>query len=353
MKGTHVRHAVERVADASDSWATEPTIEPGNVRLGLVVIGRNEGERLGRCLRSASGCADAVVYVDSGSVDGSVATARRFGADVVVLDPRQPFTAARARNAGFRALREAHPGIVAVQFVDGDCEIAPRWLDRAFAFLRTHPDVAAVCGRRRERFPERSIYNRLCDSEWDTPIGSAEACGGDVMLRAAAFMQAEGFRPSLIAGEEPELCLRLRKLGWTVWRLDSEMTRHDASMTRFRQWWRRTARAGFAFAEGASLHGHEPERYWVREARSARLWAMAVPLAIVAAVVLFGPVAAWLLLVYPLQVLRLALRARGAGTFRAQQALFLVLGKFAEASGQWRYYAGRLRGRRATLMEYK
>jgi hypothetical protein len=189
--------------------------------------------------------------------------------------------------------------------------------------------------------------------EWDTPIGEARACGGDVLMRVEAFRQAGGFRESLIAGEEPELCLRLRSRGWRVWRLDVEMTLHDAAMTRFSQWWRRSKRAGFAFAEGASLHGRTPERHWVRETRSAWIWGAAIPTLIVIGLAIFGPLAAWGLAIYPLQVLRLTARGTGAMPDRALRAVFLVLGKFAEASGALAFLWRRLRGGEARLIEYK
>jgi GT2 family glycosyltransferase len=205
-----------------------------------------------------------VVYVDSGSTDGSAEWASSHGASVVELDMNTPFTAARARNAGFERLSELATGLELVQFVDGDCEVAPGWLERAAAALRSNPCRAVVCGRRRERFPERSVYNQLCDMEWDTPVGPTESCGGDAMMRASAFREVGGFRPDLIAGEEPELCFRLRRAGWTVERLDAEMTRHDADMTRFREWWRRAVRSGHAYAERYALHGAPPERAWLR-----------------------------------------------------------------------------------------
>ena len=147
--------------------------------IGVVVIGRNEGVRLERCLRSLMQGVGKVVYVDSGSTDGSPQLARSLGVEVLALDMRVPFTAARARNEGFSALQRLLPSMQLVQFVDGDCEVDARWLATAQAFLDQHPEVAVVCGRRRERFPERSVYNLLCDLEWDTPIGEAKACGGD------------------------------------------------------------------------------------------------------------------------------------------------------------------------------
>jgi hypothetical protein len=271
---------------------------------------------------------------------------------VVHLDIAQPFTAARARNAGYRRALQVAPGVEFIQFVDGDCEVVQGWMEVASAFLSEHPEVAAACGRRRERFPELTIYNRLCDMEWDTPVGQALACGGDVLMRATALLQAGGFRAELIAGEEPELCVRLRAKGWQVWRLDAEMTLHDAAMTRFSQWWKRSMRAGHAFAEGAHLHGAPPERHWVRESRSAWVWGLGLPLAIVLLAWVW-PAALWALLLYPLQVVRLYLKSRGALKPRLARAFFLVLGKFAEACGQLKFVFRRARGGPVRLIEYK
>src|SRR5215475_745807 len=126
------------------------------MNFGIVVIGRNEGKRLQRCLRSAP-VGTAVVYVDSGSTDGSGQWAREQGTDVIELDVSVPFTAARARNAGFRRLKEIAPDLLYVQFVDGDCELEKNWLKSAVSFIDLHADVGIVCGRRRERHPDRSI----------------------------------------------------------------------------------------------------------------------------------------------------------------------------------------------------
>lgn len=323
------------------------------IGMGVVVIGRNEGLRLERCLASLAGAAEQVVYVDSGSTDDSVQMAKARGVEVVELDMSIPFTAARARNEGFARLQRLLPAMRYVQFVDGDCEVVEGWLSRAQDFLDTRPDVAVVCGRRRERFPQRSIYNLLCDLEWDTPIGEAKACGGDALMRADAFAAASGFRADLIAGEEPELCVRLRANGWKVWRLAEEMTLHDAAMTRFGQWWRRTLRGGHAFAEGAFLHGAAPEKHWLRESRRAWFWGLGVPLATVIALLMLGWSGLLLLLVYPLQVVRLARRGGRSKRENWLLALFLVLGKFPEMLGQAKFLLNRFGTGKTALIEYK
>ena len=322
-------------------------------KLGVVTIGRNEGERLNKCLRSVVGGTAPVVYVDSGSTDASVAMARSAGSEVVELDPLMPFTAARARNEGFERLQQLEPNLDYVQFVDGDCEVVTGWIDKAAAFLDAHRDVAVVYGRRRERNPARSIYNMFCDIEWDTPIGEAKACGGDALMRADAFKQVGRYRADVIAAEDTELCVRFRAAGWRIWRLDAEMTVHDAAMTRFVQWWRRAVRTGYAFAQGAYLHGALPERHFVWESRRARLWGIWLPVACFAAVVVFGPWGWLTWLIYPLQMLRLMVRSSGPLRQRALLAVFQVVARFPEGIGQLKFLRDRLLGLQTAIIEYK
>lgn len=324
-----------------------------NDNVGVVVIGRNEGDRLKSSLQSVGGLTDRIVYVDSGSTDDSVRMAREMGADVVELDMRSPFTAARARNEGYRLLRAAVPDLAYVQFVDGDCEIVAGWIEQAVAWLDQHPGVAVAFGRRRERHPERSVYNLLCDIEWDTPVGESKECGGDALMRAVAFESVKGYRDDLIAGEEPELCVRLRAAGWRVWRLDAEMTLHDAAMTRFGQWWKRALRGGYAAAQGVDLHGAPPERHNVGRSRSIWFWGLGIPVAVLGFALAWRGWVLALLLVYPLQVVRLAGRGRRTTRGNWWHAAFLVLGKFPELLGQMKFLLHRYMGGKPRLIEYK
>lgn len=312
--------------------------------IAAVIIGRNEGGRFLACLASLPKGLEPVIYVDSGSTDGSMEAARAQGAEVVSLDDKLPFTAARARNAGLARLPET---VEFVQLIDGDCALAEGWIETAETALRADPDLAVVCGRRRERHPEASVYNQLCDWEWDTPVGEAKACGGDAMMRLSALRAVGGYRDDLIAGEEPELCVRLRKAGWRITRVEAEMTWHDAAMTRFSQWWRRSRRAGHAFAEGAALHGAPPERHWVTETRRALIWGGLLPLLILIAAVTEPWLGFFMALAYPAQVMRLG------KAMPIERAFFTVLGKLPEAQGVLGFYLGRLMGRKRTLLEYK
>ncbi len=325
-------------------------------QVGLVAIGRNEGERLRQCLLSVIGKVAHVVYVDSGSTDGSIELARSLLVDVVELDLSTPFTAARARNAGFAHLLQKNTQLEFVQFVDGDCEVVEGWLERALAELEAQPNVAVVCGRRRERFPKQSIYNQLCDMEWDTPIGEAKACGGDSMMRVKAFQQVGGFNPALIAGEEPELCVRLRQKEWKILRIDAEMTLHDAQMTRFSQWWKRALRAGHAYAEGAWLHGRSSEGHWRRESWSIWFWGFYLPLLALGLIWPTHGFSLLLLVGYPVLVGRIFLKQRRQNICTEHAALYAlscVLGKFAQVGGTLGFLRTHLLGTKSTLIEYK
>jgi GT2 family glycosyltransferase len=323
---------------------------------GVVVIGRNEGERLVRCLDSIAPSGLPIVYVDSGSTDGSQKTARDRAVSVIDLDTRIPFTAARARNAGFRALLGAHPSVQFVQFVDGDCEMIPGWIERGIEAISREDKLAVVCGRLRERYPDASVYNRLCDIEWDGPVGLIDACGGIAMMRVGAFDAAGGFNPKLIAGEEPELCLRLRREGWKIERIVSDMTLHDAAMTRFSQWWKRAMRAGHAQAEGAAMHGSSIERYCVRSVQRSWFYGAIVPLIVLGALI---PTHGWsllLLAIYPLLAMRIAMRSKERGLSLAHRLLYAaacVIGKFPEMIGQLGFLRSRISGRQSVLIEYK
>jgi GT2 family glycosyltransferase len=264
----------------------------------------------------------------------------------------RPFTAARARNEGFAALKALRPDVRFVQFVDGDCTLVRGWLDKALAFFAQRKDTAIVCGRRRERHPKASLYNQLCDLEWAVPPGETWTCGGDALVRVEPFEAVGGFRPQLIAGEEPELCLRLREIGWKIWRLDAEMTQHDAAMRRLGQWWVRAVRCGYAYAEVLRLHRTSPLGLWRRQTASAVFWGALLPITICLGA-LVHPIALAGALAYVIQIGRIAL-ARGVTSSQSwTYALFMMLAKLAEFQGILRFCWHLWRRQAATLIEYK
>jgi GT2 family glycosyltransferase len=330
------------------------------VSIGIIAIGRNEGKRLINCLNSVLKATDreaAVVYVDSGSTDNSVEAARELGVSVVNLDMTIPFTMARGRNAGFRYLVKQHPELEFVQFIDGDCELIDGWIDQALSSLKQDSSLAIVCGRRREKFPEKSPYNRLADMEWNTPIGETKACGGDSLARVSAITEVDGFNETLICGEEPDMCIRLREKGWKICRLDVDMTMHDAAMLRFGQWWKRSVRGGWAVAEGRAMHGQKSEAYMVRESYSGWFWGLIFPLLVIALLLPTHGLSLLLLSVYIYQGWRIyRYRRQNFNDPSADARIYgflCVLSKVPQVLGQIKYWLNRLSKKPATLIEYK
>jgi GT2 family glycosyltransferase len=333
--------------------------------LGVVAIGRNEGERLVHCLRSARAQCPVVVYVDSGSRDGSLEAARSLGVEVVDLDLSVPFTAARARNEGLKRLRELHPETEFVQFVDGDCELRPGWIPSALEAIGREPSVAVVCGRRRERYRDETIYNRLCDLEWDTPVGEAEACGGDALMRVRALDEVRGFDPGLIAGEEPDLCFRLRGRGHRILRIDAEMTLHDAAMRRASQWWRRMIRSGYAAGESVGRRGLSAPAVDRGCVRGVVLWIPGLPVLTAGACFVLRRIGwahpllsalALALLAVVAQTVRIAVNKSRTGTAGPDARLYAascMVAKLPQCAGILQYLGNRLRGSTPELIEYK
>jgi GT2 family glycosyltransferase len=330
--------------------------------LGLVVIGRNEGERLVRCLASVRSTAKRV-YVDSGSTDGSVERAECEGVSVVRLEIPPNFTAARARNAGLLRLLEESPSLEFVQMVDGDCEIHQDWIPAGLAALRAAPDLAAVYGRLRERFPERSVYNAVCDDDWNVPIGEAPIVGGVALFRISALRQVGFYDSAMIAGEEPDLAMRMRKCGWKLRRIDSEMGYHDVDITRFAQWWKRTRRTGHAYAELAYRHPDARNPNWPRTIRSIMAWGGVMPVLLAGAVTmaLFDGTRGWLfagllLMIWPLRILQIALRKLRAGMsmkLAGASGALLMIGKIPQLIGFAEFHQNRMLGRPSQLIEHK
>jgi len=242
------------------------------ILLSVVVIGRNEGERLVRCLHSVQtmhepGGAVEIIYVDSDSRDNSVKNAQEIGAKVIEVRPERP-SAALGRNAGWRESQGEY-----VLFLDGDTVLHADFVAQSLGEF-SDPKVAVVWGHRREIHPEQSLFNRVLDLDWIYPPGPSEFCGGDAIMRRTVLEQVDGFDASLIAGEEPELCQRIRTLGYSILHVDRPMTGHDLAMTGWAAYWRRAFRAGYAYADVADRLKDGPFPLWVREAKRNWIHAM-------------------------------------------------------------------------------
>jgi GT2 family glycosyltransferase len=323
-----------------------------------VVIGRNEGKQLAASFESVRAAGLPFVYVDSGSSDGSSGLARNAGIPTLELDPARPFSAARARNEGLEEAGRRWPDARFALFLDGDCELDAGFPPAAAHTFAQHPDCAIVTGHLTERAPDASVYNRLCAIEWRSPAGKIEnfgALGGIMAVRISAIRAVGGFNEQVIAGEDSELGVRLALAGKTVFKIDRPMATHDARIMRFREWWKRSVRAGHSFAQRFALNGRTPLRDCRRELISAILWGFVVPFVVL---VLLWPTGGWSLLLlggYGLLAWRVYRYYRGSGaspTDAATATRFMLYSKFANFLGVLTFCLNWLRGS-FRIIEYK
>ena len=251
--------------------------------LGIVIIGRNEGERLRACFDSIEQHELPTVYVDSGSTDDSVELAKQYQATVVELDMSVPFSAARARNMGYQKLLEEKPQTSHIQFIDGDCELTKDWIAAARRAFSGNPRLAVVVGHLLEKFPDKTLYNKLCALEWRSPPGqiSDGGFGGISMIRSSVLVELGGFNPLAIVGEEAELGGRIIIAGDQIEKIEHVMAKHDANMTTFRQWWKRATRGGQAIGYRFDLGGQDTPAEVKHEKRRTLFWGFFLPAIII------------------------------------------------------------------------
>ena len=327
--------------------------------LSVVIIGRNEGERLVSCLESVRRMRGVdgnveVIYVDSASTDSSPQIARSFAAQIVILQDGKR-TAARGRNAGWpRALAPY------VLFLDGDTILNPDFPRVALASLTSDQSIAAVWGHRRELYPERSLYNRVADLDWIYAAGITDYCGGDVLMRRSALAEVDGYDSGLIAGEEPELCRRLRARGYRILHIDQPMTLHDLDLRSFSQYWRRAVRAGYAYAEISHRFRNSADKMWLQESkknvRMGVFWIVWIVLGICLAGFiswLFLPWLAFVVLVAARSGWKARHKAPGKGLLLLLYGLHSHMQQIPILFGQLRYFADRYLGKQRKQIEYK
>lgn len=340
-----------------DSAANEgPSTTIPSAHVGVVVIGRNEGQHLLRALGSVGAQAGAVAYADSESTDDSVALVReRFPATLVVemRAAERSLSPSRGRNEGYAALRQRLPELRYVQFLDGDCELDPRWLSVAAGHLQAHPDVGVVAGRLRERDRERNAFHRLADMEWDQPPGEVNDMGGIMMVRVDTWERVGGQNPDIPAAEEREFCWRVIDAGWKVLRMAEDMALHDIDMASFVEWWTRSVRTGHAYAQGWWVHR---DRWHLRHLLSYVAYGAALPGAAVGGAPLTLGASLSLLAAYPRLWRKIEQDRLARGDAPDDARLYAaanVLGKLAGAMGVAKFFGKTLRegrgGRRATI----
>lgn len=340
-----------------------------SAQLSVVIIGRNEGQRLETCIRSVQAVHGAekineIIYVDSASTDGSPERAAALGAKVLTVYPEYP-AAAIGRNAGWQAA--SAPFIL---FLDGDTTLHPDFINVA---LKSFADsqVAVVWGHRRERYPMASVYQRALDLDWVYPPGISAFCGGDALMRRAVLEEVGGYDEQLIAGEEPELCQRIRAKGHLILHIDQPMTLHDLAITQGSQYWRRAVRAGHAYAEVSNLLRQRAQTLAPKQQKQPVLWQREslknlIHVSVFMDIFLIGIVVSFVwdsvlpIIMSLLIFMGLSLRSAWKAHWKSNDFISLLLYGFHSQFqhipifvGQLQYHYHRIKGKRRQLIEYK
>lgn len=240
--------------------------------ISIVIIGINVEKYIGECITSVleadypQGCLE-IIYVDGGSSDRSIEIAKGFhGVRIIELKDPHP-TPGKGRNAGIAAARHD-----IIQFLDADTILHPGWLRTACPYL--NGAVAAVAGRIQEKYPRKNIFHIIGNMEWGISSGKkghefsqgpAKTFGGIVLARKDAIDGTGGYDEGLVAGEDPDLSYRVRKNGWTVYRITAEMVMHDLNMNTFRHYCKRAFRSGHAYAEVGLRYRREKEKFFLSQ----------------------------------------------------------------------------------------
>lgn len=323
--------------------------------VSIVIIGRNEGDRLVKCIQSAQNLEypsekKEIIYVDSCSSDGSTESAKKLGIEKVYILEQEKTCAAMGRNLGLQ-----HADGELILFLDGDTQISSDFLTTAVPHFESE-EIAVVYGRRTEIHPD-SIYIKLCGSDWSQRIpGYTDTAAGDVLVRADVIREIGGYK-EIIAGEDPEMSNSVINAGYKILFLDINMVKHDLAMYNFKQYWRHSVRSGFAYAVVADLTKKRANPLWVDKSKKILLqgilYIFAPLLGIILSLFLRSPIPFLIyMLLGGLILCRSFLKNRKKGMERKYNLIYTLHSHFLKIPliiGQFTY----MTNKNKSLIEYK
>lgn len=199
-------------------------------RVSIVIKALNEEANIGAAIESAlAAIADVggeVILADSASTDRTVIVARRYPVRVVQLARPSDRCCGAGPQLGWQHSRGEY-----VYIMDGDMKMVPGFLEQALAFLAQHPEIAGVAGRVVELNNESLEYRERGERERRVEAhrapGAVDRLDGGGLYRRRAIEEAGYFSDrNLHSYEEFDLAVRLRSLGWKLWRLPVDAVTH-------------------------------------------------------------------------------------------------------------------------------
>ena len=196
--------------------------------LSIIIITRNEAANIGLVIESA--LQEAAIYpgteivvVDSASTDETIEIARQYPIGVFCMPPTWQLSAAAGRYIGYLNTSGEY-----ILHLDGDMALVQGWLGKALPYMAANPQLAGCNGYWENIYKEEGkiIYREM--HEWEEGVGleQVEEFGGAALYRRAALDKVGGFNPYIYSYEEPELCARLRAVGYELVRLPEQIGEH-------------------------------------------------------------------------------------------------------------------------------
>ncbi|SEL38392.1 Glycosyl transferase family 2 [Roseovarius nanhaiticus] len=222
----------------------------------IIIPARNEEARIGGCLTALAEQGNAtVILVVNNTTDrtGSVArdTAARRNLDLTVLERTLPAQegVGTARRIGCDHALQTMPALRYLLTTDADCIVAPDWIARNLAHLKT---ADAVCGKvdliedeadildgmdphlaeleGTYRALVQDIYARHAPECSDIGSTHGEAAGASLAFTRTAYLDVGGFAP-IRCGEDRRIVRALRAAGCRVRHADDVKVQASCRLT--------------------------------------------------------------------------------------------------------------------------
>lgn len=192
-----------------------------NIFISVIIIAKNEEERVGRCFDSVMKLrkkySTEIIFVDSASSDKTIDIALKYPIQIYRISKSKYLNPSAGRYVGFPHAKGEY-----VLFIDGDSILIEGFVEKALSILKSS-DVAAVAGKR--------IFRKMGESlrikeKITGKMREYNTIGGTGIYKRKILEAVGTFNPHMGGQEERELCFRIRQNGYKIIKVDIPMEYH-------------------------------------------------------------------------------------------------------------------------------